>query len=65
MRLQKLAGAIKIMSPDEFRHITTWLKYIIKPKMPPSVQVKVDCILDANNPMEVEQMISNLEIALD
>jgi len=25
----------------------------------------VDSILEANNPMEVEQMISNLEIALD
>jgi len=63
-RLQKLAGAIKIMTPDEFRHITSWLKHVIKPKMPASIQTKVDCILDANNPLEVEQMISNLEIAL-
>jgi predicted transposase/invertase (TIGR01784 family) len=65
MRLQKLAEAIKTMTPDEFRHITTWLKHIIKPKMPSGVQAKVDSILEANNPMEVEQMISNLEIALD
>ncbi|GEA16277.1 hypothetical protein E308F_25210 [Moorella sp. E308F] len=33
--------------------------------LPASIQAKVDCILDANNPLEVEQMISNLEIALD
>jgi predicted transposase/invertase (TIGR01784 family) len=33
--------------------------------MPSGVQAKVDSILEANNPMEVEQMISNLEIALD
>ncbi|OIQ57009.1 hypothetical protein MOTE_23180 [Moorella thermoacetica] len=65
IRLQKLAGAIEAMTPDEFHHITTWLKHVIKPKMPAGIQAKVDCILDANNPWEVEQMISNLEIALD
>jgi len=43
----------------------TWLKNVIKPKMPEHLQKEVDRILDESNPMEVEIMIMNLEITLD
>jgi len=64
-RLHKLINVLKELSPDEFRQLTTWMKNVIKPKTPATLQVQVDGILDATNPWEVEQMITNLEITLD
>ncbi|MBE3572990.1 MAG: Rpn family recombination-promoting nuclease/putative transposase [Moorella humiferrea] len=64
-RLQKLAGVLRRLTPDEFRHITSWLKNVVKPRMPEGFREKVDRILDASNPWEVERMIYNLEITLE
>ncbi|MGI9863056.1 Rpn family recombination-promoting nuclease/putative transposase [Moorella naiadis] len=65
IRLQKLAGVLKHLTHDEFRHFTTWLKNVVKPRMPEDFREKVDRILDASNPWEVERMIYNLEITLE
>ncbi|MGI9862071.1 hypothetical protein SDD30_11900 [Moorella naiadis] len=64
-RLQKLAGVLRRLTPDEFRHITSWLKNVVKPRMPEGFKEKVDRILDASNPWEVERMIYNLELTLE
>ena len=64
-RLRKLANILKALTPEEFRQITTWLKNVIKPKFPGSMQQEIDRILDETNPSEVEIMIMNLEITLD
>ncbi|KYH33254.1 hypothetical protein [Neomoorella mulderi] len=64
-RLQRLAGVLKRLTPDEFRHFTTWLKNVVKPRMPENFREKVDRILDASNPWEVERMIYNLELTLE
>ena len=64
-RLKRLIGVLKRLTPDEFRHIATWLKNVIKPRMPEEFKEKIDRILDANNPWEVEQMIYNLELTLE
>jgi len=64
-RLRKLIDVLKRLTPEEFQQIMTWLKNVIKPKMPEHLQKEVDRIMDASNPMEVEIMIMNLEITLD
>ncbi|GEA15390.1 transposase [Moorella sp. E308F] len=64
-RLQKLAGVLRRLTPDEFRHFTTWLKNVVKPRIPGDFSAKIDGILDASNPWEVEQMIYNLELTLE
>ncbi|QGP93282.1 Recombination-promoting nuclease RpnA [Neomoorella glycerini] len=64
-RLQRLAGVLKRLTPDEFRHFTTWLKNVVKPRMPGDFSAKIDGILDATNPWEVERMIYNLELTLE
>ncbi|WP_338834358.1 Recombination-promoting nuclease RpnD [Moorella humiferrea] len=64
-RLQKLAGILKRLTPDEFRHITSWLKNVVKTRIPEDFREKVDRILDASNPWEVERMIYNLELTLE
>ncbi|OIQ53868.1 Rpn family recombination-promoting nuclease/putative transposase [Neomoorella thermoacetica] len=65
LSLQKLAGVLRRLTPDEFRHITSWLKNVVKPRMPEGFKEKVDRILDASNPWEVERMIYNLELTLE
>ncbi|MDN5362439.1 MAG: hypothetical protein PWP70_1486 [Moorella sp. (in: firmicutes)] len=64
-RLQKLVRVLRRLTPDEFRHITSWLKNVVKPRMPEGFKEKVDRILDVSNPWEVEQMIYNLELTLE
>lgn len=64
-RLRKLIGVLKKLTPDEFKQIMTWLKNVIKPKMPEYLQQEVDRILEISNPWEVEMMITNLELTLD
>ncbi|WP_338824846.1 hypothetical protein MHOCP_04140 [Moorella humiferrea] len=64
-RLQKLSGILRRLTPDEFRHITSWLKNVVKPRIPEDFREKVDRILDASNPWEVERMIYNLELTLE
>lgn len=51
--------------PDDFRHFSTWLKNVVKPRMPGDFSVKIDGILDATNLWEVERMIYNLELTLE
>jgi predicted transposase/invertase (TIGR01784 family) len=64
-RLRKLIGVLKKLTPDEFKQIMTWLKNVVKPKMPEYLQEEVDRILEISNPWEVEMMITNLELTLD
>ncbi|QGP92291.1 Putative transposase, YhgA-like [Neomoorella glycerini] len=64
-RLQKLSGILRRLTPDEFRHFTTWLKNVVKPRIPGDFSAKIDGILDASNPWEVERMIYNLELTLE
>lgn len=64
-RLQKISGILRRLTPDEFRHFTTWLKNVVKPRMPEGFGEKVDRILDASNPWEMERMIYNLELTLE
>ncbi|MGB9661169.1 MAG: Rpn family recombination-promoting nuclease/putative transposase [Moorellaceae bacterium] len=64
-RLHKLAAVIRNLTPDEFRYLTTWLKNVIKPKLRAEMHARVEDILAASNPWEVEKMISNLELVLE
>ena len=64
-RLHRLIGVLRKLSPEEFQQLIIWLKNVIKPKVPEKFQKEIDKILDETNPMEVEKMVTNLEITLE
>uniref|UniRef100_UPI003898F5AB hypothetical protein n=1 Tax=Desulfofundulus luciae TaxID=74702 RepID=UPI003898F5AB len=65
VRLRKLAGVLKGMTPEQFRQVTVWLKNVIKRKLPVHLREEVERVLEENDPREVEKMITNIERALD
>ena len=64
-RLRRLIKVLQKLTPEEFSQLKTWLKNVMKPKMPAHLQKEMDRILDEANPWEVEKMVTNLEVTLE
>jgi len=60
-----LIKVLQKLTPEEFSQLKTWLKNVMKPKMPAHLQKEMDRILDEANPWEVEKMVTNLEVTLE
>ena len=52
-RLRKLIKVLQKLTPEEFSQLKTWLRNIMKPKMPAHLQKEMDRILNEANPWEV------------
>lgn len=65
IRFRKLADVLKVMTPEQFRQVTVWLRNVIKRKLPVPLQQEVDRMLKETEPREVEKVITNIERALD
>ena len=53
------------METDEFKQFITWFKNVLKARMPAPVQKDLEQIIDQSNPWEVEEMITNIELAIE
>jgi hypothetical protein len=45
------------MDPERFRHVTAWLRNVIKRKLPGQLQKEVDYVLEGTEPWEVGKML--------
>ena len=64
-RLKRLAEWIKGIEKDEFRVFTTWLEHVLLKRLGENQRKETEEILSTNDPREVEQMIYNIELALE
>ena len=64
-RLRMLVDILKGMTPEQFRQVTVWWKNAGVRKLPESLREEVDRVLEKTKPREVENMVTNIERALD
>ena len=64
-RLKRLAEWIKGIEKNEFRVFTTWLEHVLLKRLGENQRKETEEILSTNDPREVEQMIYNIELALE
>lgn len=65
-RLKTLAKAVlKRFSPDELIWFMEWMDHVFKPRLPIAIQEKISRMLLKVSPQEVENVVSNLGLAVE